>query len=75
MATAVTSAVKQTADEVVKSVQQTDWRSELATFTHEIEAEAQKAVEVVQHLPQHMAQAPKVQDVSITQHVCKLQHT
>jgi hypothetical protein len=51
----VTSAVKQSADEVVKSVQHTDWKSELAAFTQEVEAEAHKAVEVVQHLPQHIA--------------------
>lgn len=62
MAKAVQSAVQQTADEVVRSVQTTDWKSELAAFTHEVEAEAQKvshkavevshkAVEVVQHLP------------------------
>lgn len=47
--------MQQTADEVVRSVQTTDWKSELAAFTHEVEAEAQKvshkAVEVVQHLP------------------------
>eukprot|EP00878_Enallax_costatus_P042469 GHUV01049838.1.p2 GENE.GHUV01049838.1~~GHUV01049838.1.p2 ORF type:complete len:120 (+),score=17.58 GHUV01049838.1:232-591(+) len=66
VATAVTSAVKQTADEVVKSVQQTDWKSELATFTHEVEAEAQKAVEVVQHLPQHITHAPGKPQVSST---------
>jgi hypothetical protein len=51
VAKAVQSAVQQTADEVVRSVQQTDWKSELAAFTHEVEAEAHKAVEVVQHLP------------------------
>jgi hypothetical protein len=51
----VTSAVKQSAGEVVKSVQHTDWKSELAVFTQEVEAEAHKAVEVVQHLPQHIA--------------------
>lgn len=55
VATAVTSAVKQSANEVVKSVQHTDWKSELAAFTQEVEAEAHKAVEVVQHLPQHIA--------------------
>jgi hypothetical protein len=54
VATAVTSAVKQSADEVVKSVQHTDWKSELTAFTQEVEAEAHKAVEVVQHLPQHI---------------------
>jgi 2C-methyl-D-erythritol 2,4-cyclodiphosphate synthase len=55
VAKAVQSAVQQTADEVVRSVQTTDWKSELAAFTHEVEAEAQKvshkAAEVVQHLP------------------------
>ena len=70
VATAVTSAVKQTADEVVKSVQQTDWKSELATFTHEVEAEAQKAVEVVQHLPQHITHAPGKTQVSSTSGHC-----
>ncbi|WIA39698.1 hypothetical protein OEZ86_005761 [Tetradesmus obliquus] len=54
VATAVTSAVKHSADEVVKSVAHTDWKSELAAFTQEVEAEAHKAVEVVQHLPQHI---------------------
>jgi hypothetical protein len=39
---------------VVKSVQHTDWKSELTAFTQEVEAEAHKAVEVVQHLPQHI---------------------
>jgi hypothetical protein len=55
VAKAVQSAVKQTTNEVVRSVQQTDWKSELAAFTQEVEAEAQKvshkAVEVVQQLP------------------------
>jgi N-acetylglucosamine kinase-like BadF-type ATPase len=62
VAKAVQSAVQQTADEVVRSVQTTDWKSELTAFTQEVEAEAQKvshkaaevsqkAVEVVQHLP------------------------
>lgn len=51
VASAVTSAIKQTTDEVVRSVQQTDWKTELAAFTHEVEAEAVKAVDVVQHLP------------------------
>eukprot|EP00879_Flechtneria_rotunda_P021318 GHRR01022468.1.p1 GENE.GHRR01022468.1~~GHRR01022468.1.p1 ORF type:complete len:628 (+),score=193.17 GHRR01022468.1:312-2195(+) len=54
VANVVTSAVKQTAGEVVRSVQETDWKSELAAFTHEVEAEAHKAVEVVQHLPHHI---------------------
>lgn len=56
VAKAVQSAVKQTAGEVVRSVQETDWKSELATFTHEVEAEAQRAVEVVQHLPEKLQQ-------------------
>lgn len=74
VANAVTSAVKQSADEVVKSVKQTDWKSEFAAFTQEVEAEAQKAsqkaveasqkaVVVVQQLPQqiqHTAQQAEV---------------
>eukprot|EP00775_Hariotina_reticulata_P011922 gene11922-12066_t len=55
VANAVTSVIKQTTDEVVRSVQETDWKNELAAFTHVVEAEAQKAVEVVQHLPQQVA--------------------
>lgn len=55
------SAVQQTADEVVRSVQETDWKSELTAFTQEVEAEAHKAVEVVQHLPVQL----RVSDVSI----------
>lgn len=70
VATAVTTAVKQTADEVVKSVQQTDWKSELTAFTLEVEAEAHKAVEVVQHLPQHIPQAPKVRPELVDDHNC-----
>lgn len=60
VANAVTSVIKQTTDEVVRSVQETDWKNELAAFTHVVEAEAQKAVEVVQHLPQQVARTSEV---------------
>jgi hypothetical protein len=56
VAKAVQSAVQATADDVVRSVAQTDWRSELTAFTHEVEAEAHRAVEVVQHLPDKLQQ-------------------
>lgn len=46
--------MQQTTTEVVRSVQQTDWKSEIAAFTQEVEAEAHKAVEVVQHLPDNI---------------------
>jgi hypothetical protein len=66
VANAVSEAVKQTAGEVVRSVQQTDWKSELSAFTEELQADAQtvttKAAEVVSHLPEkvHAPQTPKV---------------
>lgn len=41
---AAAAAVKQGAGEVVRSVAETDWRSELVALTHEVEAEAQAAV-------------------------------
>jgi hypothetical protein len=60
VARAVQSAVQQTADEVVRSVAETDWKSEISAFTHEVEAEAQRAVEVVQHLPDKLHVAEQV---------------
>lgn len=67
--TAATAAVRAAATDVVRSVQETDWASELATFgaevkhdaekvSHEVGSQAQalgaKAKEVVQHLPEHL---------------------
>lgn len=79
VAKAVQSAVQQTTNEVVRSVQQTDWKSELAAFTQEVEAEAQKvshkAVEVVQHLPAQLhTRTSEVRCAGCSPHPITLMH-
>jgi len=59
----VTTTFKARTDELVKSVQQTDWRSELMAFSKEAAEEGKtlshKAAEVVEHLPEVVAPMPE----------------
>lgn len=63
VAAAVTSSVKARADELVKSVAETDWKNELATFGAEVKEDTKtithKAQEVVVHLPEVVEQIPE----------------
>ncbi|KXZ43720.1 hypothetical protein GPECTOR_82g254 [Gonium pectorale] len=63
VATAVTSTVKARADELVKSVVDTDWRSELSTFSREVGEESktlkEKTAELVEHLPDQVVHLPE----------------
>lgn len=53
----VTNTFQQTADELVRTVKETDWKAELSTFGREVEEEAHhlgdKAAHIVDHLPLH----------------------
>jgi hypothetical protein len=54
----VTSAVQQTAEEVVKTVKETDWKSEIVEFSREVQVDAQtvgvSTATAVQHLPEQV---------------------
>ncbi len=51
----VTSTVRQTAGEVIKSVQETDWKNEIADFSREVTVDAQtvrvRTAEAIGQLP------------------------
>lgn len=63
VATAVTSTVKARADELVKSVVDTDWRTELSQFSREVGEESktlkEKTAELVEHLPEQVVHLPE----------------
>eukprot|EP00198_Chlamydomonas_reinhardtii_P006127 XP_001695463.1 predicted protein [Chlamydomonas reinhardtii] len=63
VATAVTNTVKARADELVKSVVDTDWKSELSTFSREVGEESktlkEKTAELVEHLPEQVVHLPE----------------
>ena len=60
---AVTSSVKARADELVKSVAETDWRNELLAFSSEVKEEGKtlshKTQEIVDHLPEVVDNLPE----------------
>ncbi|EFJ40204.1 hypothetical protein VOLCADRAFT_121747 [Volvox carteri f. nagariensis] len=63
VATAVTNTVKARADELVKSVVDTDWRTELSHFSREVGEESktlkEKTAELVEHLPEQVVHLPE----------------
>ncbi len=63
VATAVTSTVKAQADQLVKSVVDTDWRTELSQFGKEVGEESrtlkEQAAELVEHLPEQVGHLPE----------------
>lgn len=63
MASAVSNTVKARADELVKSVQQTDWKAELMAFSKEAAEETKtlsnKTVELVEHIPEVVEHLPE----------------
>lgn len=63
VAAAVTNTVKARADELVKSVVDTDWRNELSTFSREVGEEGKtlshKTAEIVEHLPEQVGHLPE----------------
>lgn len=60
----MTAAVKQTAGDVVRSVQETDWKSELQAFSHEVQTEATVVAEAVTHIPEHLQHAAEVRPIA-----------
>ncbi|GIM10333.1 hypothetical protein Vretimale_14099 [Volvox reticuliferus] len=63
VAAAVTSTVKARADELVKSVVDTDWRTELSQFSREVGEESktlkEKTAELVEQLPEQVVHLPE----------------
>ncbi|KAG2492450.1 hypothetical protein HYH03_009392 [Edaphochlamys debaryana] len=63
VAAAVTSTVKARADELVKSVVDTDWRNELSTFSHGVGEESkvlkEETAKLVEHLPEQIMDLPE----------------
>ena len=63
VAAAVTSTVKARADELVKSVVETDWKNELSAFSKEVGEESKtlkdKTAELVEHLPEVVEHLPE----------------
>ncbi|GIL56197.1 hypothetical protein Vafri_11647 [Volvox africanus] len=63
VAAAVTNTVKARADELVKSVVDTDWRTELSQFSREVGEESktlkEKTAELVEHLPEQVVHLPE----------------
>lgn len=72
MAAAVSNTVKARADEIVKSVVETDWKNELSAFGKEVGEESKtlktKTAELVEHLPDAVEHQPgKVKFVQVQQ--------
>ncbi len=66
----MTSSVKARADELVKSVVETDWKNELSAFSKEVGEESKtlkdKTAELVEHLPEVVEHLPeKVRPVGV----------
>ena len=63
LASAVSSTVKARAGEFVRSVQETDWKSELTAFSKEVSDDAKtvqaKTVEAVEHFPDVIEHLPE----------------
>lgn len=63
VAAAVSKSVRQRADELVKSVQETDWKSELSSFSKGVSEDTKtltnKTAELVEHLPEVVEHLPE----------------
>lgn len=72
VAAAVSKSVRLRADELVKSVQETDWKSELSSFSKGVSEDTKtltdKTAELVEHLPEVVEHLPEKVGLGAGQH-------